>query len=355
MIEITIPNLPDQETYLKHIRDVFKSKTLTNNGPKLRELEQKLSEYSGCMHVIPMSNGTVTLYCLLKTIEDKGDVITTPFTYIATANAIKESGHDIVFCDIGENTTNMSPEGAEKLIDDNTKAIIPVHCYGNPCDVIGFEKLSKKYNLPIIYDAAHAFNGSVQGKSILSFGLASSVSFHATKVFNCVEGGAVFTNDGELAAKLRAFTKFGLNDEGDFVGNSLNFKLSEVHAAMGLALFDRVELDWKTRFDLYSAYQRYLPDHMQIQLYSADKNHTMSYMPVVSQKYNVDELVALLARKKIKTRRYFNPSLDQYFGKNKTKPIKLPNSYQLASKVLCLPFHHLLSEKQIKFICRSCI
>jgi dTDP-4-amino-4,6-dideoxygalactose transaminase len=353
MIKLTIPNLPDRKLFFRHVDEIFSSQVLTNNGPKVAMLEKKLCEFTGCKHTILMSNGTVTLYALLKSLPKKGKIITTPFSYIATVSAIVEAGHTPVFCDTALHSTNIAPADVLNLIDDDVAAILPVHCYGNHCDVDGFDELSKNCGVPVFYDAAHAFCGRIGEKSILTYGKASSVSFHATKVFNCVEGGAVFTNCDELASKVKAARTFGFSQKNEFIANSLNFKLSEIHAAMGLALFPSINCDQKKRLEIFSHYFKSFPSHTKCILENPNTTHTLPYMPVVSSKYTPDEMISLLNSKGILSRRYFYPPLFEYYKEYSGNAADFPNSLKLANSVVCLPLHHELSVSDIQRICEA--
>lgn len=353
MIKLTIPNLPDKKLFLRHVDEIFSSQVLTNNGPKVALLEKELCEFTGCKHTILMSNGTVTLYALLKSLPQKGKVITTPFSYIATVSAIVEAGHTPVFCDIALHSTNIAPTDVIDLIDDDVVAIVPVHCYGNHCDVDGFEELSKNSGVPVFYDAAHAFCGRIGENSILTYGKASSVSFHATKVFNCVEGGAVFTNCDELAIKMKAARTFGFSQKSEFITNSLNFKLSEIHAAMGLALFPSISSDQKKRLEIFSHYFKLLPGHTKCILENSNATHTLPYLPVVSSKYGPDEMCSLLNTRDILSRRYFYPPLFEYYKEYSCDGADYRNALTLANSVICLPLHHELSMNDIQTICEA--
>jgi len=255
MITVTKPFLPDQEQYLNYIKGIWERGWLTNNGPLVQELEEKLKDYLGVKHVIYVNNGTIALQIALKALEQKGEIITTPFSYVATTNSILWEGCTPVFADVKESDFNIDPEKIESLINAKTTGILATHVYGNPCDVDAIEKIARKHNLKVIYDGAHAFGTLYNGKQLLSYGDLVTCSFHATKIFHTIEGGAILTNDDELARKMVLYRQFGHIGD-DYFSIGINGKSSEMHAAMGLCLLplmDRFMEKRKSIADLYDA------------------------------------------------------------------------------------------------------
>ena len=234
MIPVTKSFLPPIEDYIEYLKQIWDSNQLTNNGPLVKELEQKLKEYFDVKHLFFVSNGTIAEQIAIKAADLKGDIITTPFSYVATTSSIVWEGCQPVFVDIDPQTLCMNPDLIEDAITEKTTGIIPTHVYGIPCDVEKIQEIAEKHSLKVIYDAAHTFGGKYKGKSIASYGDISFLSFHATKVFHTVEGGAIITNDDELAHKISYMRNFGHNGPEDFWGVGINGNNSEFHAAMGL-------------------------------------------------------------------------------------------------------------------------
>jgi dTDP-4-amino-4,6-dideoxygalactose transaminase len=240
MIPVTRPYLPSRERLDKYIDRIYESAWLTNRGPLLQELESRLSEFLDVQHVILVANGSLALQLAYKALELTGEVITTPFTFLATSSTLVWEGLTPVFADISPESLNLDPKKIEALISKKTSAIVPVHVYGNPCDVEAIQSLADKHGLKVIYDAAHAFGVRFKGRSILKYGDVSILSFHATKIFHTIEGGAVVTNDPKIAERLRQLINFGLSGPETIERAGTNAKMNEFEAAMGMAVLDEM-------------------------------------------------------------------------------------------------------------------
>lgn len=355
MISVTKPYLPPLEVYNSYLNGIWERHWLTNNGPLVQELEEKLKNYLGVKHVMYVNNGTIALQIAIKALGMKGEIITTPFSYVATTNSILWEGCTPVFADIKISDCNIDPEKIEPLITKDTIAILATHVYGNPCDVDAIEKIAAKHNLKVVYDAAHAFAAQYQGKQILSYGDIATCSFHATKIFHTIEGGAIITNDDELAKKMTLYRQFGhIADDHYSIG--INGKSSEFHAAMGLCLLpmmDEFIADRKKTSMLYDELLQDLPLRKPEPLAGNDYNY--SYYPVITD--NEEKLFSirdLLQQHEVNTRRYFFPSLNklpQYTGED------CEVSESLSLRALALPLFYKMSETDVRKICnliKSC-
>lgn len=279
MIAVNKPYLPSFENYTKYLQRVYDKTWLTNNGPMVQELKLRLEEYFGVSNLLPVANGTLAMQLAYKVFGLKGNAVTTPFTFIASSSSLKWEHVQPVFADIDPKSYCLSPAKAAKLIDNNTSAIVPVHVYGNPCDVAGFEQLAADTGLKVIYDAAHAFGIKVNNRSILSYGDAASLSFHATKVFHSVEGGAVIFKNSDDYEQAVLMTNFGINSQsGEILNEGINTKMSEVHAAMGLAVLDDIELILARRVELYELYLKELTGYVAFPQWHSNANYNGAYM-----------------------------------------------------------------------------
>lgn len=347
-IYVTKTFLPPEEEYLHWLRKAYTSHVLTNNGPIVRELEQTLQERFGVPFLRSMSNGTLAIQLAIRALGVKGKVITTPFSYVATTSAILWEGCEPIFVDIDPHTCCIDPSLIESAITPDTTAILATHVYGIPCDVEAIDVIAKKHGLKVIYDAAHAFDVVYKGRSILQWGDASTLSFHATKLFHTVEGGAVILHDDEHDRALRFLRSFGhIGDEHFTLG--MNAKMSEVHAAMGMALLPhmgRIAQARKAVVALYDAGLAGLP--LSFPTYPSDTAHGNSYYPVLFQSGSVRERVMqALLEEGVHTRRYFYPSLD-------TLPYvegrMCPQSRSASERVLCLPLYAELAHDDVRRI-----
>ncbi len=351
MIDVTKPFLPPIEEYQTYIKQIWERNWLTNNGPLVNELELRLKEFLGINHLLYLNNGTIALQIAIKALQLKGDVITTPFSYVATTSSIIWEGCNPVFVDIDPDTLNIDHTKIESAITEKTSAIIATHTYGNPCNIDAIEAIAVRNNLKVIYDAAHCFGTKYKGESVYAFGDISTASFHATKLFHTIEGGAVFTKNPELLKKMAYMRNFGHNGPVDFAEVGINGKNSEFHAAMGLVNLRHIESileNRKKQNAQYTFWMQYLK--LRTIKITPESEFNFSYFPVIF-KFETDLLkaVEMLNGHWIYPRRYFYPTLNNltYVSKYST-----PFCDELGSKVLCLPMYHTLSMEEIDFVCR---
>lgn len=351
MINVSKPFLPPKEEFYALLDGVWQRNWWTNNGPLVNELELKLKEYLEIPHLLFLSNGTIALQIAIKALELTGEIITTPFSYVATCSSIIWEGCIPVFVDIDPYSLNIDPNSIEKAITKNTTAILATHVYGNPCDIDAIQGIAYKYKLKVIYDAAHCFGTKYKGKSVFSYGDISTTSFHATKLFHSIEGGAVFTQSPDLLRKMALLRNFGHEGPEDFAEVGINGKNSEVHAAMGLANFKYLDAILKSRKEQTAQYNKWFdrPDFQKVRLNSnAEVNY--AYYPILFQ----NETQLLKVKKELEgnlifPRRYFYPSLSRVPIFN---PGVTPICEDAAKRVLCLPLYFQLSKEEIDFICR---
>ena len=351
MINIAKPFLPDIKDYIEYLEGIWEREWLTNNGPLVNDLELKLKEFLRVNHLLFLGNGTIALQIALKALGIKGEVITTPFSYVATTSSIVWEGCKPVFADIDEHSLNIDPTKIEAKITEHTTCILATHVYGNPCDVEAIEKIAKKHNLKVIYDGAHAFGVKYKDKSIFSYGDISTTSFHATKLFHTIEGGGVVTNCPELVKTMSLLRNFGHSGYDTFDNAGINGKNSEFHAAMGLVNLkhiDKILASRKAQAQLYDKALATLKVKRPQILKGAEWNY--SYYPVV---FETEEIllksVEMLNANWVYPRRYFYPSLStlDYVEKQGT-----PVSESISRRVLCLPMYHTLKKEDIDFIAR---
>ncbi len=349
-IYVTQPSLAPLEEYMEILKGVWDRNILTHNGPLVQQLENEISEKLKLPNFVAVSNGTIAIQMAIKALELKGEIITTPFTWIATVSAITWEGCTPVFCDIEPNTLNIDPAKIEAVITKNTVAIMPVHVFGNPCDVDAIETIAKKHNLKIIYDAAHAIGSSYNGKSLLEYGDISATSLHATKLLNTAEGGGCIAKDPELYEKLKRIRFFGHNDQKDVIEDGFNGKLTEVHAALGVAnmkYYDQVLADRKKKYLYYKEHLSKIADLSFQSLNIGEPNY--SYFPVIfSSEENLLKAERKLVSENIFPRRYFYPSVNTYTKIVKYTP--MPVSEDIAKRILCLPLYLNLNENDIQRI-----
>ncbi len=353
-IYITRPHVAPLQEYTKLLEEVWTSQWYTNNGPLLRRLETELCAHLTVPNALLVNNGTIALLVALKALDlPKGKIVTTPFTWIATASSIVWEGHQPIFVDVEPHTFNIDPKKLEASITQDTVAIMAVHVFSNPCDVQAIEAIAHKHNLPVIYDAAHAFGVQVAGKSIFEWGDISTVSFHATKVFNTTEGGGVFTTSSELFERVRAIRDFGFDRQRDIVHVGTNAKMSELHAAMGLVNLPTVHQAIAKRKAITETYQRLLTGHVQFQHYDPVA-YNFAYMPIVldSEPQLLNVLEHLKAHN-VFPRRYFHPSLSSL--ENLFAHQACPIAESLASQILCLPLYPALELDTVEKIAQLVI
>ena len=352
MIPVTKPFLPPQEKYNKYVEGIWQRNWLTNHGPLVNELELRLKEHLNLDHLLFLSNGTLALQIAIKALELKGEVITTPFSYVATTSSLVWEGCQPVFVDIDEHTLNIDPNLIEAVITSDTTAILATHVYGNPCDVEAIETIAQKHDLKVIYDAAHCFGTIYKGRSILEYGDISTISFHATKLYHTVEGGAVVTKQPELLKKMSYLRNFGHEGPYDFALAGINAKNSEFHAAMGLCNLEHIEEILGHRKVLKAHYDLRLTNLDVVRpVISPEVNWNCAYYPVLfSDESTLLRMLAALEKQYVFTRRYFYPSLNtlNYLKDTPT----LPHSESIARRVLCLPMYHTLSKEEVDMIAR---
>ncbi|MDN6869211.1 dTDP-4-amino-4,6-dideoxy-D-glucose aminotransferase VioA [Aeromonas caviae] len=346
-IPVTQPFLPELSEFLPYLEKIWENRWLTNNGPFHQELEAKLMEYLGVEHVSLFNNATIALITALQAMRIHGEVITTPYSFVATSHSIMWNGLEPVFVDIDPKTFNIDPAKIEAAITPRTTAIMPVHCYSNPCDVEAIQKIADNYGLKVIYDAAHAFGVNYKGESILKWGDLSILSFHATKVFNTFEGGAIISPDAKTKQRIDHLKNFGIADELTVTAPGINGKMSEINAAFGLLQLKHIDKAMHQRQVIDARYRAKLVDIKGITLYQhdSDANSNFSYFPVlVEADYPLSRnaLYEKLKANNILSRRYFYPlisNMPMYRGFSSAERSILPNSNEIADKVLCLPIY----------------
>ena len=351
MIPVTKPFLPPQAAYQSLIDGVWERNWLTNNGPLVNELELKLKEHLGLSHLLFVGNGTIALQLAIKALGLKGDIITTPFSYVATTSSIVWENCRPVFADIDPHTLNIDPVSIEAAITPDTEAILATHCFGNACEVERIAALAERHQLKVIYDAAHCFGTTYKDQSIFNYGDISTVSFHATKLYHTVEGGAVCTPDAELLKTMAYMRNFGHDGPERFHGVGINGKNSEFHAAMGLAVLPHVEEILEQRKTQCLRYDALL-ENMRIERPTITEGcgYNYAYYPVLFESEDVLlKVESALKRREIFPRRYFYPSLSslEYVPDQET-----PVCDDIAKRVLCLPLYHTLSEAEQRMIAR---
>lgn len=351
MIPVTKPFSPPINEYKKLLSGIWQRNWYTNNGPLVRELECKLKSYLNVKELLYVTNGTIALQLALKALNITKEVITTPFSYVATTNSIVWEGCNPVFVDIDIQSFNIDPTKIEEAITHNTQAILATHCFGNSCDIDAIEEIAKNYNLKIIYDAAHCFGTMYKGKSVFDFGDICTTSFHATKLFHTIEGGAVFTNDSVLLKKLNYMRNFGHNGPEKFHGIGINGKNSEFHAAMGLVNLKYVDEILEKRKLLSENYDRILKElKVSKQKKTKSTELNFSYYSIVFKNEEITlKMMSELEKLKIYPRRYFFPSLSNL---NYLKKQNTPISDSISERILCLPLYHDLSYTQQELIAK---
>ena len=348
MINVTKTYLPPIDEYIIHLREIWERSWVTNHGPIVQELEKKLKEYLEIKNIQFVSNGTIALQIAIKALDLKGEIITTPFSYVATTTSILWENCQPVFVDIEDKTFCIDADKIEKSITKKTSAILATHCYGFPCDVLKIQAISKKHKLKIIYDGAHAFGVKINGKSIFEYGDISTLSFHATKLFHTVEGGAVICNNSEIDKKIALLKSFGhLGDEHFIAG--INGKNSEFHAAMGLCNLPRVKDFVKKRKDIFALYKKQLSGFpIKYPVIPENIEYNYAYFPIIFEtEKQLLKIKNKLSENNINTRRYFFPSLNKL---NYVKGNKCPVSEDISTRVLCLPMYQELTKMDVKII-----
>lgn len=339
MINVTKTYIPDIKIYEKYIEKIFDSGWMTNNGQFVQELEKRLKQYLGVNNIVLVSNGTLALQVAYKALGLKGEVVTTPFTFAATASSQVWEGLTPVFSDIDEDTLNIDWRKIEEQITGATTGIVPVHVFGNPCNVEEIDKIAKAYSLKVIYDAAHAFGVNYKGQSILNHGDISILSFHATKVFHTIEGGALVVKDNSIYEKIKLMINFGISGPDSISELGINCKMNEFQAAMGLCVLDDFEELIKKRRMAFEYYCTHLPKNIKLQVVDNCATRNYGYFPIIlNSEAELLRVKNALAKEDIYPRRYFYPSLDTlpYLKNTKSQPI----SNSISQRILCLPISH---------------
>lgn len=357
MIPVTSPLLPDLDEFHEMLKEIWKSKWITNNGNFHKQLEKELAEYLKVPYLSLFTNGTLPLITALQALHITGEVITTPYSFVATTHALWWNGIKPVFVDIDLATGNMDPEKIEAAITPRTTAIMPVHVYGKPCNTAAIQEIADKYGLKIIYDAAHAFGVEVNGESLLNAGDMSTLSFHATKVYNTIEGGALVMHDEKMKKRIDYLKNFGFADEVTVVGPGINSKMDEIRAAYGLLNLHQVDAAIEARQKVAIKYRKELRDVAGITFFDdmPGVKHNYSYFPIFvdASKYGMtrDELYSKMKEQNVLGRRYFYPlisTFSTYRGLDSANPSNLPNTHKMANSVICLPMYHNLRESEIE-------
>ena len=346
IVNVTQPVLPDLDDFVDSLRDIWSSKQLTNNGRYHQEFERQLAEFLGVKYISLFANGTLALISALQVLRISGEVITTPYSFVATTHSLWWNGIRPVFVDIEPDRMNLDPAKIEAAITPKTTAILPVHVYGNPCDVDAIQNIGDTYGLKVIYDAAHAFGVELNGNSVLNYGDLSILSFHATKTFNTIEGGAIVCHDANTKKRIDFLKNFGFADEVTVVAPGINAKMNEVQAAYGLLQMKEFEKQVKERAAIAAAYREqlqgingltYLKDYEGVK-------HNYSYFPIFIDENEFgmsrDDLYFRMRDKNIYGRRYFYPLISEfpaYRGLASADPAKLPVAERVAKQVICLP------------------
>lgn len=352
MIPITKPFLPPQEEYEKYLTGIWTRNWLTNMGPLSSELEMRLKNHLNVNHLLFVTNGTIALQMAIKALNLKDEVITTPFSFIATTSSIVWEGCTPVFVDIDKNTLNIDTSKIEAAITEKTTAILATHVYGNPCDVLAIEKIAKKHNLKVIYDGAHAFGVEIYGKSIFEYGDISICSLHATKLYHSIEGGLVITKDSDLLRKLAFIRNFGFYGPENFAELGINGKNSEFHAAMGLANLKYIEAIHQKRKLLSERYDKNLRNFKARKpVWKSEASINYAYYPLVFENEDLmHKSIMMLKGSEIFTRRYFFPSLANTLPYVEKQTFAVTDD--IAKRVLCLPLYYDLSKVEVDLICR---
>lgn len=356
IITVTSPLLPNLDEFTESLKEIWESKWITNNGQFHQKLEAALAEYLKVPYVSLFTNGTLPLLTALQALRITGEVITTPYSFVATTHGLWWNGIKPVFVDIDPSTGNIDPQRIEAAITPRTTAILPVHVYGKPCDTEAIQSIADKYGLKVIYDAAHAFGVEVNGESLLNAGDMSTLSFHATKVFNTIEGGAMVMHDEKTKQRIDYLKNFGFANEVEVVGPGINSKMDEIRSAYGLLNLKQVDAAIAARQKVAVAYREALRNVDGISFWDdmPGVRHNYSYFPIFvdAEKYGMtrDELYMKMKDQGVWGRRYFYPLISEfstYRGLESSRPENLPNAHMMADTVICLPMHHALTEAEI--------
>ena len=364
IITVTSPLLPDLDEFNAMLKEIWASKWITNNGSFHKQLEKELAAYLKVPYISLFTNGTLPLITALQALRITGEVITTPYSFVATTHSLWWNGIKPVFVDIDPATGNIDPDRIEAAITPKTTAIMPVHVYGKPCNTKRIKEIADTYGLKVIYDAAHAFGVEVNGESVLNAGDMATLSFHATKVYNTVEGGALVMHDAETKKRIDYLKNFGFANEVTVVGPGINSKMDEVRSAYGLLNLRQVDAAIEARRRVAIKYREALRPVEGITFFDdmPRVKHNYSYFPIFvdAEKYGMtrDELYFKMKERNILGRRYFYPLISEfstYRGLESAKPENLPNAHRMAETVICLPMHHALSDEDVERVIKSII
>lgn len=358
-ITVTAPLLPNLDEFHEMLKEIWASKWITNNGNFHQQLEKELAEYLKVPYISLFTNGTLPLITALQALRITGEVITTPYSFVATTHSLWWNGIKPVFVDVDPETCNLDPAKIEAAITPKTTAIMPVHCYGKPCDTEGIQEVADKYGLKVIYDAAHAFGVEVNGESVLNAGDMSTLSFHATKVYNTIEGGALVMHDEKTKQRIDYLKNFGFANETTVVAPGINSKVDEMRAAYGILNLRQVDAAIQARQRVAQAYREALRDVSGLTFFEdmPGVRHNYSYFPVFvdAEKFGMtrDELYFKLREANILGRRYFYPLISEfstYRGLPSATKENLPIAHKMADTVICLPMHHELTDCDLERI-----
>lgn len=356
-ITVTSPLLPDLAEFHSLLKEIWASKWITNNGSFHKQLEKELAEYLKVPYISLFTNGTLPLITALQALRITGEVITTPYSFVATTHSLWWNGIKPVFVDIDPKTCGLDSNKIEAAITPKTTAIMPVHCYGKPCDTKAIQEIADKYGLKVIYDAAHAFGVEVDGESILNAGDMSTLSFHATKVYNTIEGGALVMHDEKTKQRIDYLKNFGFAGETTVVAPGINSKMDEMRAAYGILNLRQVDAAIAARQNVAKKYREALRDVPGVRFFDdmPEVRHNYSYFPIFidAEKFGKtrDELYFAMRDENVLGRRYFYPLISEfstYRGLPSATRENLPEAYKLADTVLCLPMHHALSNNDVE-------
>lgn len=356
VITVTSPLLPSLEEFMPYLQDIWDRKWLTNNGHYHKELEKALCEYLKVPYISLFTNGTLPLICALQALRITGEVITTPYSFVATTHSLWWNGIKPVFVDIDPVTGNIDPDKIEAAITPRTTAIMPVHVYGNPCDTQRIQEIADKYGLKVIYDAAHAFGVEVNGESVLNAGDMSTLSFHATKVYNTIEGGALICHDEKTKKRIDYLKNFGFAGETTVIAPGINGKMDEVRAAYGLLNLKQVDAAIEARHQVAVRYRKALRNVKGIRVMEdiPGVRHNYAYFPIFinAEEYGMtrDELYFKMKEQDVLGRRYFYPLISEfstYRGLESAYPKNLPVAHKIADSVICLPMYAGLDSNDV--------
>lgn len=349
-IYVTMPTLAPLSEVNEHLQRVWETGVMTHNGPILQEFEKSVAEWHGMKYHTVVVNGTIALQLAIKALELKGEIITSPFSFVATTSAILYEGCKPVYADIDPETLNIDPAKIEEAITPDTVAIMPVHVFGNPCDMEAIEAIAKKHNLRVIYDACHAVGVNYKGKSVFAYGDISVTSYHATKMLNSGEGGGCFTTNAELDAKMKSIRFFGFSDDKtDIIEVGSNYKMTEVHASLGLANLKYLQAALDDRKEKYFMYKEILSASNKVTFQKINEDCNYSYFPVIfDSEETLLKVEKALQAEHVFPRRYFYPSLNTF--DKIVAHVDMPVSDDISKRILCLPLYYTLTKEDVERI-----